>query len=51
MGFDSKTQQPIALTGAQEKIFDVFQLVRKYLENTSMPYFLLGGSLLGKLQC
>ena len=50
MGLDSKTKQPIALTGAQEKIFEVFKLVKKYLDATSMPYFLLGGSLLGAVR-
>jgi len=50
MGLDSKTKQPIALTGAQEKIFEVFKLVKKYLDGASMPYFLLGGSLLGAVR-
>lgn len=50
MGFDLKTQQPIALTEAQKKIFEVFQPVKKYLDMTSMPYFLLGGTLLGAVR-
>jgi lipopolysaccharide cholinephosphotransferase len=50
MGLDSKTKQPIALTGAQEKIFEVFKLVKKYLDGASLPYFLLGGSLLGAVR-
>lgn len=50
MGLDSKTKQPIALTGAQVAILNIFKEVKPLLESSSTPYYLLGGSLLGAVR-
>ncbi len=50
MGLDSKTKLPVPLTEAQEKILAVFKAVKPFLEEHSLSYYLLGGTLLGAVR-
>lgn len=50
MGLDSKTKQPVALSSTQEAILNIFKDIKPFLDNNSIPYYLLGGSLLGAVR-
>lgn len=50
MGLDSKTKQPVSLSGAQVAILNIFKEIKPFLEEHSIPYYLLGGSLLGAVR-
>lgn len=50
MGVDSKTKLPVPLTEAQERILAVFKAVKPFLEERALPYYLLGGTLLGAIR-
>jgi lipopolysaccharide cholinephosphotransferase len=50
MGLDSKTRQPVPLSMAQLSILNIFKEIKPFLEKSSIPYYLLGGSLLGAVR-
>ena len=50
MGCDSKTGLPVPLSKAQVSILNIFKEIKPALENNSIPYYLLGGSLLGAVR-
>ena len=50
MGLDSKTRQPVPLSMAQLSILNIFKEIKHFLEKSSVPYYLLGGSLLGAVR-
>lgn len=50
MGLDSKTKQPVPLSGAQVAILNIFKAVKPALDESSIPYYLLGGSMLGAVR-
>ena len=50
MGLDSKTKQPVPLSKAQLTILNIFKEIKPFLENNGIPYYLLGGSLLGAVR-
>ncbi|MBR4398481.1 MAG: LicD family protein [Fibrobacter sp.] len=50
MGLDSKTRQPVPLSMAQLSILNIFKEIKPFLEKSSVPYYLLGGSLLGAVR-
>ena len=50
MGFSTKTNEQVALSDAQAKILDIFEHVKKILDAESIPFFLLGGTLLGAVR-
>ena len=50
MGLDSKTRQPVPLSMAQLSILNIFKEIKPFLEKSSRPYYLLGGSLLGAVR-
>lgn len=50
MGLDSKTKQPVPLSMAQLSILNIFKEIKPFLEKSSTPYYLLGGSLLGAVR-
>lgn len=50
MGLDSKTKQPVPLSEAQVAILNIFKEIKPILDQNSVPYFLLGGSLLGAVR-
>ena len=50
MGLDSRTKQPVTLSGAQVAILNIFKAIKPILDEHSVPYFLLGGSLLGAVR-
>lgn len=50
MGLDSKTKQPVPLSKAQLTILNIFKEIKPFLENNAIPYYLLGGSLLGAVR-
>jgi lipopolysaccharide cholinephosphotransferase len=50
MGLDSKTRQPVPLSKAQLSILNIFKEIKPFLEKSSTPYYLLGGSLLGAVR-
>ena len=50
MGLDAKTKLPVPLTATQEKILAVFKAIKPFMDGISMPYYLLGGTLLGAVR-
>lgn len=50
MGLDSKTKQPVSLSGAQVAILNIFKEIKPFLDKNGIPYYLLGGSLLGAVR-
>ena len=50
MGLDSKTGQPVPLSKAQVPILKIFKEIKPALEANSIPYYLLGGTLLGAVR-
>ena len=50
MGLDLKTKQPVTLSGAQAAILNIFKEIKPFLDDNSIPYYLLGGSLLGAVR-
>lgn len=50
MGLDSKTKKPVPLSRVQQSILNIFKEIKPFLEDNSIPYYLLGGSLLGAVR-
>lgn len=50
MGLDSKTKQPVPLSEAQIAILNIFKDIKPILDQNQVPFFLLGGSLLGAVR-
>ncbi|MCQ2101640.1 MAG: LicD family protein [Fibrobacter sp.] len=50
MGLDSRTKQPVPLSEAQVAILEIFKDIKPFLDSNSIPYYLLGGSLLGAVR-
>ena len=50
MGINLKTKEPETLSVVQTKIFDIFKIIKELLDNDKIPYYLLGGSLLGAIR-
>lgn len=50
MGFATKTGTPVPLSEAQVQIWNVFKVLKDYLDKRSVKFYLLGGSLLGAVR-
>jgi len=50
VGLNTKTKRPVPLTVAQEKILAVFKAIKPFFEERKMPYYMLGGTLLGAVR-
>ena len=50
MGFDAKTKQPVPLSNVQQSILSIFKEIKPFFEKNAIPYYLLGGTLLGAVR-